>query len=96
MKFQKLCFFHHFTIFVNFENFWQISIILRQLLRYLEMILTYFLFFSFISMLSKSENDYLEGKSSQLHYFFSGANRGKIGVGRVRADKIFFPAVKLL
>ena len=40
------------------------------------MILTYFLFFSFLSMLIKSENDNLEGKDSHLPYFFSGANRG--------------------
>ena len=40
------------------------------------MIQTYLLFFSILSMLSKSENDNLEGKSSHLPYFFSGANRG--------------------
>ena len=43
------------------------------------MTLTYFLFFSFLSMLSKSENDNPEGKSSYLPFFFSGTNRGKIG-----------------
>ena len=70
---------------VIFEHFRQIDNFETPEKKYLKMIWTPFLFSSFLSILSKGENNDLEGKSSHLPYFLAPQKIAKMAKNRWRS-----------